>query len=147
MSAASSKRRAQVGTHPSRQTSGQPAAPRSKRRFGTLQIPRNQTDWETEVDGRPLRLTNLQKLFWPKLGITKRDLLQYYADVAPVLLPHLINRAMVMKRFPNGADGEFFFMKHAPTPRPVWLQICSIDHVSGNVVDFPIVQDLAALLF
>ena len=50
-----------------------------------------------------MRLTNLRKPFWPELGITKRDLIQYYADVAPVLLPHLRDRAMVMKRYPNGA--------------------------------------------
>ena len=64
------------------------------------------------------RLTNLGKPFWPELGITKGDLLQYYADVAPVLLPHLRDRAMVMKRYPHGAAGEFFFMKRAPSPRP-----------------------------
>jgi bifunctional non-homologous end joining protein LigD len=53
----------------------------------------------------------------------------------------------VMKRYPNGAEGEFFYMKHAPVPRPDWIEICSIDHRSGNIVDFPIVQDLASLLW
>ena len=67
---------------------------------------------------RPVSFTNLDKLFWPKLGITKRDLIQYYLDVAPALLPHLEDRAMVMKRYPHGAGGEFFFMKRAPSPRP-----------------------------
>jgi bifunctional non-homologous end joining protein LigD len=47
---------------------------------------------------------------------------------------------MVMKRYPNGADGDFFFMKRAPSPRPDWIQICSIEHSSGNVIDFPMVQ-------
>ena len=61
---------------------------------------------------------NLRKLFWNELGLTKRDLLRYYAEVAPALLPHLVDRAMVMKRYPNGAGGEFFFQKRAPTPRP-----------------------------
>ena len=55
-------------------------------------------------------------MFWRELGLTKGDLLQYYADVADVLLPHLRDRAMVMKRYPHGAAGEFFFMKRAPTP-------------------------------
>src|SRR5207247_8727644 len=73
-------------------------------------------------------------------------LLQYYADVAGVLLPHIRDRAMVMKRYPHGASGEFFFMKRAPSPRPPWIEICSIDHGSGNVIDFPMVQDRAALL-
>src|SRR5947209_17578886 len=67
--------------------------------------------------------------------------------MAPVLLPHLVGLAMVMKRYPNGIDGKFFFMKHAPTPRPEWIEICSIAHGSGNIIDFPIVQDLPALLW
>ena len=86
-------------------------------------------------------------MFWPSLGLTKGDLLQYYADVADVLLPHLRDRAMVMKRYPNGATGEFFFMKRAPTPRPAWIEICSIGHGSGNIIDFPMIQDRAALLW
>lgn len=95
---------------------------------------------------REVRLTNLRKPFWKVLGITKRDLLQYYADVSPWLLPHLAGRAMVMKRYPNGAEGEFFYMKRAPEPRPEWIEICDISHTSGNV-NFPIVQDLPSLLW
>jgi bifunctional non-homologous end joining protein LigD len=102
---------------------------------------------EMRVGDRTLRLTNLNKLFWRGLGVTKRDLLQYYADVSPALLPHLEQRAMVMKRYPNGADGEWFFMKRAPVPRPEWIETCSIAHASGNVIDFPLVQDLASLLW
>jgi bifunctional non-homologous end joining protein LigD len=86
-------------------------------------------------------------VFWPAIGLTKGDLLQYYADVAGVLLPHIRDRAMVMKRYPNGAAGPFFFMKRAPTPRPAWIETCSIEHDSGNVIDFPMVQDRAALLW
>jgi bifunctional non-homologous end joining protein LigD len=54
---------------------------------------------------------------------------------------------MVMKRYPHGAAGDFFFMKRAPAPRPAWIQICSIPHDSGNVIDFPVIQDVAALLW
>jgi bifunctional non-homologous end joining protein LigD len=100
-----------------------------------------------EADGRRVSLTNLGKVFWPELGLTKRDLLQYYADVAPVLLPHIRNRAMVMKRYPNGAAGDFFFMKRTPSPRPEWLRTCRIEHRSGNVIDFPVVDDAASLLW
>ena len=64
-----------------------------------------------------------------------------------MLLPHIRDRAMVMKRYPHGAAGEFFFMKRAPTPRPAWIEICSIDHGNGNVIDFPMIQDRAALLW
>jgi bifunctional non-homologous end joining protein LigD len=99
------------------------------------------------IADREVRLTNLDRPFWPALGIAKRDLLQYYADVAPVLLPHLADRAMVMKRYPDGAEGEPFFMKRAPSPRPQWIETCAIEHASGNVIDFPMVQDLASLLW
>jgi bifunctional non-homologous end joining protein LigD len=100
-----------------------------------------------EVTGREVRLTNLDKLFWPELGITKGDLIQYYADVAPVLLPHIRDRAMVMKRYPHGAAGEFFFMKRAPSPRPDWIRTCAIGHESGNVIDFPVIDDEPSLLW
>jgi bifunctional non-homologous end joining protein LigD len=99
------------------------------------------------VEGKAVQLTNLDKLFWPELGITKGALIQYYADVAPLLLPHIRNRAMVMKRYPHGAAGEFFFMKRAPSPRPDWIAICRIPHDSGNVIDFPMINDVASLLW
>jgi bifunctional non-homologous end joining protein LigD len=63
------------------------------------------------------------------------------------LLPQLHDRAMVMKRYPHGAHGEFFFMKRAPTPRPLWIQTCSIEHESANIIDFPMIQDLPSLLW
>src|SRR4026209_2889322 len=114
---------------------------------GQSLIPQEINEAEVKVDGHTVRLTNLNKPFWPGDGITKGDLLRYYAEVAPYLLPHLIDRAMVMKRYPNGAAGEFFFMKRAPSPRPEWIEICSIEHESGNVIDFPMVQDLPTLLW
>lgn len=113
----------------------------------TVAIPADVHDAELAIGARRVKLTNLPKIFWPERGITKRDLLQYYADVSPVLLPHLKDRAMVMKRYPNGANGKCFFMKRAPEPRPEWIEICSIDHKSGNVIGFPMVQDLASLLW
>ena len=112
-----------------------------------LILPRDQDNVTLDVDGKEVRLTNLRKIFWPDLKLTKGDLLQYYADVAAVLLPHVHDRAMVMKRYPHGASGEFFFMKRAPTPRPAWVEICRIDHGHGNIIDFPMVQDLASLLW
>jgi bifunctional non-homologous end joining protein LigD len=100
-----------------------------------------------EALGGSVCLTNLNKVFWPQLGLTKRDLLQYYLDVSPWLLPHIQNRAMVMKRYPNGISGGFFFMKRAPKPRPGSVHVCSIEHHSGNVIDFPVVQNVASLLW
>ena len=99
------------------------------------------------IAGRVVKLTNLRKVFWPDRGITKGDLLRYYAEVSGVLLPHLHDRAMVMKRYPNGARGKCFFMKRAPSPRPDWIETCAIEHRSGNVIDFPMIQDLASLLW
>jgi bifunctional non-homologous end joining protein LigD len=110
-------------------------------------IPSDRNDVVLPVDGRDVRLTNLRKVFWSELGLTKGDLLRYYAAVADVLLPHLRDRAMVMKRYPHGASGDFFFMKRAPSPRPDWIEICSIAHGSGNVIDFPVIQDRASLLW
>jgi len=110
-------------------------------------IPRDQDNVVLNVAGKEVRLTNLRKVFWPDLGITKGDLLRYYAAVAGALLPHIRDRAMVMKRYPHGAAGDFFFMKRAPSPRPAWIEICSIPHDSGTVIDFPMIQDVAALLW
>jgi bifunctional non-homologous end joining protein LigD len=112
-----------------------------------IAIPRDADNVILAVDAKEVRLTNLRKVFWPELGLTKGDLLQYYASVADVLLPHIRNRAMVMKRYPHGAAGDFFFMKRAPSPRPAWIEICRIDHGNGNVIDFPMIQDRAALLW
>ena len=118
-----------------------------KKAAPAVAIPRVDGDAELDLAGRRVRLTNLKKPFWPELGITKGDLLQYYAGVAPYLLPHIADRAMVMKRYPNGAHGDFFFMKRAPTPRPDWIETCAIDHGSKGVIDFPVINDLAALLW
>lgn len=112
-----------------------------------LILPRDQDHIELTIGSHDVRLTNLRKVFWTELGLTKGDLLQYYADVSASLLPHLRDRAMVMKRYPHGAAGEFFFMKRAPSPRPDWIQICSIEHGSRNVIGFPMIQDLASLLW
>ena len=112
-----------------------------------LVIPRDQDNVVASIEGKEVRLTNLRKIFWPELGLTKGDLLQYYADVAAVLLPHIGDRAMVMKRYPHGAAGAFFFMKRAPTPRPPWIAICTIPHGEDNIIDFPMIQDRAALMW
>src|SRR4051812_40643985 len=136
-------RKAHRDYHPAQHTTA-PRAGAVKRR---VEIPKDAEQLELRLSGREVKLTNLQKLFWPELKITKRDLIQYYADVSPVLLPHLQDRAMVMKRYPNGAAGEFFFFKRAPSPRAAGGGLCSIEHGSGNIIDFPIIQDLPALLW
>ncbi len=134
--------------HPARVTRAAiPPSRARKPKIPAIKLPKDRESLELEINGRVVKLTNLKKLFWADRGITKRDLIQYYADIAPALLPHLVDRAMVMKRYPNGALGDFFFMKRAPHPRPEWIEICSIEHSSGNVIDFPMIQDLASLLW
>ena len=134
-----------VQTHPSHRR--KPSSDNSKSTMVTSVVIPPDNEVELSFGERRVRLTNLHKAFWQEPRITKGDLLRYYASIAPVLLPHLRDRAMVMKRYPNGAAGDFFFMKRAPHPRPRWIEICSIGHPSGNVIDFPIIQDLASLLW
>jgi bifunctional non-homologous end joining protein LigD len=121
------------------------ATPRSTSKNPVV-IPR-EGDVTIDVNGKAVPLTNLSKVFWPDEGITKGDLIQYYADVSPYLLPHIQSRAMVLKRYPNGAFSEFFFQKRAPAARPKWIPICEILHPSANLVDFPVIDDLAGLLW
>lgn len=99
-----------------------------------------------EVDGHRVELTNLHKVFWSTDGLTKGDLLRYYVAVAPYLLPHLRDRPMVLRRYPDGADRPGFFMKHAPATRPAWVRTCPVVH-AGRHTDFVLVQDLATLLW
>ncbi len=138
-------RKADRNYHPSKHESAGKAKQTIAR--PDLKIPRRVDQIEIQLGSRKVKLTNLNKVFWQDLKITKRALLQYYADVAPALLPHLRDRAMVMKRYPNGAAGEFFFMKRAPAPRPSWIELCHISHGSGNIINFPMIQDLASLLW
>ncbi len=112
-----------------------------------LDIPTDRDEAVVDAGGHRVKLTNLRKVFWTRERIAKGDLLQYYADISPILLPHIQDRAMVMKRYPHGAEGEFFFMKRTPSPKPEWLATCAIEHASGNVIAFPVIQDLAALLW
>ncbi|MGI9077328.1 MAG: non-homologous end-joining DNA ligase [Gemmatimonadaceae bacterium] len=123
------------------------SAAKRTRVSGSSIIPADVNEATLTIGDKDVRLTNLHKPFWPALGVTKGDLLRFYAEVSTALLPHLRGRAMVMKRYPHGAAGEFFFMKRAPTSRPEWIELCSIEHSSGSVIDFPMVQDLASLLW
>jgi bifunctional non-homologous end joining protein LigD len=122
-------------------------AERAKRAGPAVEIPRDVDDVTLEVDGRRVPLTNLRKVYFPKLGLTKGDLLRYYASISGALIPHIEGRAMVMKRYPHGVTGDFFYMKRAPVPRPEWIATCKIEHRSGNVIDFPIINDLPSLLW
>src|SRR5258706_14144730 len=105
-----------VRSYPSRMSDRKSVDPVVKKRGKPVEVPKGQSTAEIRANGQSVHLTNLEKVFWPESSITKGDLLQYYVDISPFLLPHLANRAMVMKRYPNGAYGKFFFQKHAPEP-------------------------------
>ncbi|HEY8807979.1 MAG TPA: non-homologous end-joining DNA ligase [Candidatus Limnocylindria bacterium] len=95
--------------------------------------------------GRDVTVTNRDKIFFPKSGLTKGDLVDYYVSVAPALLPHVRQRVMQMLRYPNGVDGPFFYQKRVPVPHPDWLETYMIEFPSGRTADFPVVNDAAAL--
>jgi bifunctional non-homologous end joining protein LigD len=120
---------------------------RDRRQPTTWEIPFALDEAVVGPSGRTVHLTNLTKVFWPRLRATKGDLLRYYLAVAPTLLPHLVDRPMVMKRYPHGITAPFFFMKRTPDPHPRWLPTCAVQHAAGNVISFPLVNDIAALLW
>jgi len=100
---------------------------------------------EAHIDGNIVRLTNLNKLFWPDTHTTKGDLLRYYADVAPLLIPHLKDRPLVVQRFPNGAAGQGFF-QHNIKDQPDYLKTLPIEEHSGTVC-YALCDELADLLY
>jgi bifunctional non-homologous end joining protein LigD len=118
----------------------------AQREAGEL-IPAGRKNCEVKAGRHRVRLTNLHKPFWPEEGISKGDLLRYYASVSQWLLPHLKERAMVLKRYPNGIHGKFFFMKRIPKHAPDWVPSCTIPHPSDPELTFPVVQNLASLLW
>ena len=81
------------------------------------------TEVHVEVEGRTLRLSNLEKVLYPRTGTTKGEVLHYYAQVAPVLLPHLRDRAVTRIRWPNGVEKQSFFEKNAPAGTPSWVRV------------------------
>ena len=115
-----------------------------------LPVRRESTDvWWAELPERELRLSNLTKLFWPEEGYTKGDLLAYYFNVSSLILPHLERRPLTMKRMPDGAAGDSFYEKTAPSHTPEWVHRCTVlseDAKEGRIV-YLTVDDLSTLLF
>jgi bifunctional non-homologous end joining protein LigD len=105
---------------------------------------------DVEVDGRRLRLSNLGKVLYPETGFTKGEVLDYYTRIAPVLLPHLADRPLTIKRYPNGVDQSFFFEKNAARGTPDWVRVVTLP-VPGSTknretIDYVVVEELAALV-
>jgi bifunctional non-homologous end joining protein LigD len=106
------------------------------------------TEAEIEVGGKRLKVSNLQKVLYPKVGFTKADVINYYIRAAPVLLPHLKNRALTLKRYPNGVDGPFFYEKRCPPHRPAWVKTAAIWSEGNNAnINFCLANDLPTLVW
>jgi bifunctional non-homologous end joining protein LigD len=105
--------------------------------------------WWMEAEGRELRLSNLDKVFWPEEGYTKGDLIAYYFNVAELILPYLRERPLTMKRMPDGIEGPFFYEKTAPSHTPEWIARCPVlsDDSKDGVIGYLMVNDLSTLLF
>jgi bifunctional non-homologous end joining protein LigD len=103
---------------------------------------------EIEVDGRALSLSNLDKVLYPKAGFTKGQVIDYYTRVAPVLLPHLRDRPLTLKRYPNGVEGQYFYEKQCPSHRPDWVRTAPVySRHARRTIDFCVVDDLPTIVW
>jgi bifunctional non-homologous end joining protein LigD len=121
-----------------------------------LPAERDGEHWWMTQDGRELRLSNLDKVFWPEEGYTKGDLIAYYYNVAGRILPYLAERPLTMKRMPNGITGQFFYEKQAPSHTPDWMPRCAVESQGSDgrwgpakheVINYLMVENTAGLLF
>src|SRR6476620_6849189 len=103
---------------------------------------------ELIVDDRKLQVSNLDKVLYPKPGFTKGQVIDYYIRIAPMLLPHLRDRPLTMKRYPNGVDAEFFYEKNCPSHRPSWVKTAKVwSHGNNRVMHYCLFQDLPTLVW
>jgi bifunctional non-homologous end joining protein LigD len=105
-------------------------------------------DSSIEVQGKHLKLSNLEKVLYPATGFTKKQVIDYYARIAPAMLPHLEGRALTRKRYPNGVDAEFFYEKNAPMHRPDWVKTAPIwSEGNHRTVHYILADDLPSLIW
>ena len=101
---------------------------------------------KTTIDGRELSVSNLDKVLYPETGFTKGRLIDYYVRVAPVMLPHVRERPLTMKRFPDGVEGKSFFEKHIPSHAPEWVHSVEVpSNDARDVIPYAMVNDLPTL--
>ena len=107
-----------------------------------------QSPAEVNIGGKRLKLSNLDKVLYPAVGFTKAQVIDYYVRIAPVLLPHLRDRPLTMKRYPDGVDRPYFYEKRCPSHRPKWVQTADIwsDGKQG-VIPFCLINDLPSLVW
>jgi bifunctional non-homologous end joining protein LigD len=103
---------------------------------------------ELIVEDRKIQVSNLDKVLYPKVGFTKGQVIDYYIRIAPVLLPHLKDRPLTMKRYPDGVEGEFFYEKNCPSHRPKWVQTAKVWSESNDrMMNYCLAQDLPTLVW
>jgi bifunctional non-homologous end joining protein LigD len=101
-----------------------------------------------EVEGRRLKLSNLDKIFYPAVGFTKAQVIDYYTRVAPALVPHMAGRPLTLKRYPDGVDGQFFYEKKCPSHRPEWFRTVSVwSGRNQDNINYCVVDDLPSLVW
>ena len=103
---------------------------------------------ELIVEDRKIQVSNLEKVLYPKVGFTKGQVIDYYIRIAAVLLPHLKDRPLTMKRYPDGVEGEFFYEKNCPSHRPKWVKTTKVWSEGNNrMMDYCLAQDLPTLVW
>ncbi|MGI9033555.1 MAG: non-homologous end-joining DNA ligase [Acidimicrobiales bacterium] len=103
---------------------------------------------DVTVEGRSLKLSNIDKVLYPAVGFTKGQVIDYYSRIAPVLLPHLRRRALTLKRYPNGVDSQFFYEKNCPSHRPPWVDTVAVWSGRNKAdVNYCVANDLATLVW
>jgi len=106
------------------------------------------TDSAVDIQGRRLKLSNLDKVLYPATGFTKQQVIDYYVRIAPALVPHLAGRPLTMKRYPDGVDGEFFYEKNAPMHRPDWVKTAPTwGRGTRRTIPYILADDLATLVW
>src|SRR5687767_7100031 len=99
------------------------------------------------IEDRQLTLTNLTKVLYPKVGFTKGQIIDYYARIAPYLVPHLRERPLTMKRYPNGVEGHVFYEKRSPSHRPEWVKTFTVEKTDEDDIPYTVVNDLSTLIW
>ncbi|MDX6210141.1 MAG: bifunctional non-ous end joining protein LigD [Frankiales bacterium] len=103
------------------------------------------------VDGRELTLSNLHKVLYPEVGFTKGEVIDYYSRIAPVLLPHLADRPLTLKRYPDGVDGKSFFEKNSPSHRPDWVRVVELASPGStknrDTINYTVIDGLPSLVW
>jgi bifunctional non-homologous end joining protein LigD len=104
-----------------------------------------------QVDGRQLTLSNLDKVLYPEVGYTKGEVIDYYSRIAPMLLPHVQDRPLTFKRYPEGVEGQFFFAKNAPSHTPDWVRTVELPSPGStknrDTINYPVMSDLPTLVW